>query len=68
MPIHPYLEGRAFDPETIDIMAKALRAACDALGLKDKDDAAVRILTIRILEQVDDGIRDPDLLKSAALR
>jgi hypothetical protein len=68
MPIRPYLEGRAFDPETIAIMASAFADACQLLGLKDKEDAAVRILAVRIINQAENGIRDPELLKLGAVR
>jgi hypothetical protein len=66
--IHPYLEGGAFDPETIETMAKALSEACKVLRVMDKEDAAVRILALRIIDQARDGIRDAELLKFGALR
>ena len=38
MPIHPFLSGQAFDPETIDKMSDALKSVCDTLSLKVVDD------------------------------
>ena len=68
MPIRPFLEGNVFDQEIIDAMASALADACHTLGLKDKEDAAVRLLARRIIEQAKQGIHDPALLKAAALK
>jgi hypothetical protein len=33
MPINPYLDGEMFEPEVVDAMARALAAACKALGV-----------------------------------
>ncbi len=68
MPIRPYLQGEFFDPEMIELMSRALADACNTLGLKYQDDAAVRLLAERIIEQARAGVRDRELLKAAALR
>lgn len=68
MPIRPFLEGEVFEPELIEIMGKALVGACQVLGLRLKDDAATRLLAMRIIEQARAGIHDPELLKAAALK
>jgi hypothetical protein len=49
-------------------MAKAFTEACRALGLKPKQDAATRVLALRIIDHARDDIRDPELLKAAALK
>jgi urease gamma subunit len=67
MPIHPFLEGEVFEQELIDTMSKALADACRELGLKHKEDAAVRLLARRIIDATRDGIHDPELLTAAAL-
>jgi len=67
MPIRPYLDGEFFDPELIDTMSRALADACTTLGLKDREDAAVRLLAMRIIQAVRDGVHDRALLKAAAL-
>jgi urease gamma subunit len=67
MPIRPYLEGKFFDPELIETMSHALADACTTLGLKDREDAAVRLLAMRIIKQARDGVHDRALLKAAAL-
>ena len=51
MPIHPFLSGRAFDPETIRDMSLALQKVCDALSLKMIDDAATRVILEKIIAQ-----------------
>ena len=67
MPIRPFLAGEYFEPELIETMSQALADACTTLGLKDKEDAAVRLLAIRIIEEAREGIHDRVLLKAAAL-
>ena len=67
MPIRPFLDGQFFEQELIDTMSEALRDACRELGLKEKDNAAVRLLAKRIIDKAQEGIHDPALLKAAAL-
>jgi hypothetical protein len=67
MSIRQFVNGQAFEPQTIQVMSEALTAACKALGLKEKDDAANRLLATRIIDLARDGIHDPGLLKAAAL-
>ena len=43
MPIRLFLEGQAFDPETIRIMSEALESVCERMGLHVVDDDATRI-------------------------
>ena len=68
VPIRVFLGSEFFDPELIDSMSKALRGACQALGLIPKDDAATRLLAKRIIEQAREGIHDPMLLQAAAVK
>jgi hypothetical protein len=68
MPIRPFLEGQVFEPELIEAMSKALIGACQALGLRPKDDAVTRLLALRIIKKARDGVHDAELLKAAALR
>lgn len=67
MPIRPYLEDEFFDPELIETMSRALADTCMTLGLKDRQDAAVRLLAMRIIKAARDGVHDLALLKAAAL-
>jgi hypothetical protein len=68
MPIRPFLDGEFFDPELIDTMSHALADACTTLGLKDKEDAAVRLIATRIIKEARAGVHDPALLKAAAIK
>lgn len=68
MPIRPFLEGEFFEPELIATMSEALAHACTELGLKDKEDAAVRLLAMRIIEEARNGVHERALLTAAALR
>jgi len=67
MPIRPFLDGEFFAPELIDTMSQALADACKTLGLVDKEDAAVRLLALRIIAQARHGVHDRALLEAAAL-
>jgi hypothetical protein len=68
VPIRPFLEGEVFDSALIETMGRAFVEACQALGLRVKDDAATRLVALRIIEQAREGVHDLDLLKEAALR
>ena len=68
MPIRPFLDGQAFDPETIEAMSAALAEACRALRLTEKEDAVVRLLALRIIDRARDGTHDAGMLTDAALR
>lgn len=68
MPIRSFLKEEAFDPETIQKMGSALTAACQALGLTDKEDAVTQLLAIRIIDLARDGVDDLELLTTAALK
>jgi hypothetical protein len=68
LPIRPFLDRDVFEQETIDVMSAALTDACRELGLNVKDDAAVRLLALRIINEAQQGIHDRALLKAAALR
>ena len=68
VPIQPFLDRELFEQALIDTMGQALADACRELGLQDKEDAAVRLLAMRIIEQAKQGVHGRDLLKAAALR
>ena len=68
MPIVPFLDDEFFDPELVVTMSQALADACTTLGLKDKEDAAVRLLAMRIIKEAREGVHDCALLKAAAIK
>jgi urease gamma subunit len=49
-------------------MNAALLGACRALGLKLKDDPAIRLLARRIIEMARDGERNPERLRAEAIK
>jgi hypothetical protein len=56
MPIRSFLTGRAFDPETIQIMSDAFTSVCGGLGLTDRDDPATRLVAERIIAHAERGV------------
>ena len=58
MPIRPYLDGQAFEPETIRDMSLALENVCAALGLALRDDPATRLVAEKIIELAQRGVSD----------
>ena len=68
MPIRPFLSGRAFDPETIDVMSEALKGACETLSLKLVDGPETRLVAQKIIALAQRGVRDVATLQAMALR
>jgi hypothetical protein len=68
VPITPFLQGQAFDPELITAMGKAFDATCEALGLSDRGDRTNELIAQKIIEFAQRGLRNPVVLSSAALK
>jgi len=66
--ITPFLQGQAFDPETVQAMANALVATCEALGLSDRDDAMTQLVAEKIIELAKRGLKNPRALHFAAIK
>jgi hypothetical protein len=64
MPIHPFLNGAAFEPEAIRNMSVAFESVCAELGLSDKDDPATRLVASKIIEFAQSGVLDAARLRS----
>ena len=62
MPITQFLDRRDVDPEVVDAMSRAFRAACRRLGLADRNDPLNEIVAKRIIELGTAGTRDPRAL------
>ncbi len=56
MPIRHYLSGKAFDPETIQVMSDTFTSVCTNLRLVDRDDPATRLVAERIIAHAHRGI------------
>ena len=67
-PITPFLQGQAFDPETVQAMANALVMTCEALGLSDRDDAMTQLVAEKIIELAKRGFKNPTALHLAAIK
>jgi hypothetical protein len=69
MPITPYLQERhTFDPDDVKVMSEAFTVVCDALGLKERDDPATRLIARRIIEHAESGVRSPSALQHLVLK
>jgi hypothetical protein len=53
-----------YPPDLAEAMRLAFRKTCEALQLRDKEDAFTDIVTTRIVELAKTGERDPDRLCS----
>ncbi len=67
MPITPFLRNQAFDPETVEAMAKAFVTTCEALGLNDRADAMTELVAEKIIEFAQRGFKNPLALHVAAM-
>jgi hypothetical protein len=67
-PVISFLRNQAFDPETIEIMAKAFVAPCESLGLSPREDAITKLIAEKIIELAQRGFKDPTALYSRAIK
>jgi hypothetical protein len=58
MPIRRFLDGHAFDPDTIQMMSDAFTSVCTCLGLAERDDPATRLVAERIIAHAGQGVTD----------
>jgi len=63
MPIRPFLNGAAFEPEAIRNMAVVFESVCAELGLSDKDDPTTLVAS-KIIELAQSGLLDATRLRS----
>ena len=64
--ITPFLRDAAFDPETVEAMAKAFATTCKALGLSNRDDAMTKLVAEKIIELAQRGLKNPTALHFAS--
>ena len=67
MPLTPYLQGAAFDSQTIATMTEAFEEVLRRLGLRDRNDPVTEIIARRIIACAQQGERDPARLCELAL-
>jgi hypothetical protein len=66
--ITPFLQGQAFDPETVEAMGKAFVTTCETLGLSDRTDAMTKLIAKKIIEMAQRGHKNPTALHLAAIK
>ena len=64
---HSTIRGKAFDPETIELMRGCLEDAWALLGPYEQSRAVKSDLAVRILNAASKGERDPVRLRTCAL-
>ena len=67
-PITPFLRDQAFDPETVEAMARALVITCESLGLSDRNDAMTKLVAQKIIELAQRGIKNPTALHFTVMK
>jgi hypothetical protein len=68
MPIRPYLQGQAFDPDTVRVMGVAFENACKELGILDRHDAVTKIVARAVIDMAQRGFRDEGSLTAAVMQ
>jgi hypothetical protein len=63
----PTLQGRAFDPEAVNLMVTAFEDTLRELRLTDREDPLVQRVATIIIECAERGIRDPGEMRDCAL-
>jgi hypothetical protein len=66
MPITPFLDGEAFDPEQIKSMSWALEEVCNALHVCDE--SSREVVAVRIIELARSGVHAGIALRDRVLR
>ena len=66
MSIHPFLAGKSFDPETLDILNEAFQGACADLGVTDRTPHSRGLVAKQIFELAE-GRHDPQVIRAAVV-
>jgi hypothetical protein len=67
MPIRPFIQSGAFEPDVIAVMSEAFEAACNELNEAGQPRVAPEVIATRIIAAARRGERDPVRLRAAAL-
>ncbi len=68
MPIRPYLEERAFNPEVVKVMGRAFENVCRELGLSEANDLLAKIVARTVIDAAEVDCRDPALLTAKVMK
>src|ERR1700720_3393848 len=66
--IRPFLARQAFEPEAVRNMSLAFDSACEALGLRTREDLATTRVAEKVIELAQRGIRDVATLRAMTLK
>jgi hypothetical protein len=64
--IRPFLGGKSFDPESLDILDRAFEDVCAQLGVSGNARHSRDAIAKKVLEQAD-GQRDRDAIRAAVV-
>ena len=68
MPIRRFLSGISLEPQEIEQLNRAYKAALRSLSLVDRNDPVVEIVAKKIIEIGQTGVRDPTQISHRALK
>ena len=66
VPISPFLQDKAFDPEGLVVLNAVFVEVCQQLGLTDKADPATQLVAEKIIELAGGAGHDRESLRKAA--
>ena len=66
--IRPFLARQAFEPDAVRNMSLAFDSACEALGLRTREDPATKLVAEKVIELAQRGIRDVARLRAMTLK
>ena len=67
MPIRPYLDGHAFDAETVRLLSIAFEITRAGIKVEEWDEPGEAIIAAKLIELAEQGERDPERLADRAL-
>lgn len=67
-PITRLFRDQAFEPETVEAMGTAFVTTCEALGLRNQDDAMTKLIAEKIIELAQCGHKNPTALHLATIK
>ena len=68
MPMNQLLEGKSFDPKTLECISKAFEDACRDLGLSIQGDSRREGVARKIIELVEQGECDAEELREQTVK
>jgi hypothetical protein len=67
MPIAPFLSDHSFDQDALDSMSAVFVAVCRRLGLADRSDQMTEVVARKIIELMQHGVHDTNMLRKTTL-